>query len=254
MKKSLLLSLILLSGVLLAACDNKSDENVVENWEPTESVVETQDKNATNDASENKIEEENIVENQESVENTAKNKESNDTVDVEECKNAVQKYLDEADKEWNWKEVKAWDNITVDYIWRLEDGTVFDTSVESVAKACGKYITWRNYTEWLPFEVWALQMIKWFDEWVVWMKIWQTKTVQFWPEDWYGEYDEESVITVSVDQFWDISQLNEWDTVDLWLGMPVKIKKITDEEIIFDFNHELAWKSLIFDITLKSIN
>ena len=119
MKKSLLVNLILLSWVLLAACNNNSDENVVQNWEPTENIIETQDKNVTNDVSENTTEE-NVVENQEAA----------DIVDIEECKNAVQKYLDEADKEWNWEEVKAWNNITVDYIWRLEDGTVFDTSVE----------------------------------------------------------------------------------------------------------------------------
>jgi FKBP-type peptidyl-prolyl cis-trans isomerase 2 len=98
------------------------------------------------------------------------------------------------------------------------------------------------------------QMVKWFDEWVIWMRLWQTKTVQFWPEKWYGEYDKEAVVTAPITQFWDISQFNEWDTVDLWLGMPAKILKITDKEITFDFNSELAWKNLIFDITVKSIN
>ena len=172
----------------------------------------------------------------------------------QKCEKAIQKYLDWVDKKWSWKEVKEWDNIVVDYIWRLEDGTVFDTSIQFIAEACGKYITWRNYTEWLSFEVLAWQVVKWFDEWVVWMKVWQTKTIQFWPEDWYGEYDKESIITVPVTQFWDISQLKEWDVVDLWMGMSARILKIVDEEILFDFNHELAWKNLIFDITLKAIN
>ena len=242
MKKSLLLSLVLLSGVLLAACGNKSDENVVQNWEPTENVIETQDKNTTNDVSENTTEE-NAVENQEAT----------DIVDIEECKNVVQKYLDEPNKEWNWEEVKTWNNITVDYIWRLEDGTIFDTSVESVAKACGKYTVGRDYTEWLTFDVWAGKMIKWFDEWVVWMKVWQTKTVQFWPEEWYGEYDENLLITISLEELWDITWLSEWDRVNLW-GYPVTVIKITDKEVIFDMNSELAGKNLIFDITLKSIN
>ena len=139
MKKSLLVSLILLSGILLTACGKKSEENV-ENSDIPEVTVN------------------------------------------EECQKAVQEYLDGADKKWLWEEVKAWDNITVDYIWRLEDGTVFDTSIESVAKEYWKYNENRNYEEWLTFQVWAWQMIKWFDEWVIWMKVWQTKTVQFWPE------------------------------------------------------------------------
>ena len=95
--------------------------------------------------------------------------------------------------------VKNGDNITVDYIWRLEDGTVFDTSIESVAKENWKYNEARDYTEWL------------------------------------------------------ISGLSEWDTVFLW-NWYAKVSKITDKEITFDFNHELAGKNLIFDITLKSIN
>jgi FKBP-type peptidyl-prolyl cis-trans isomerase 2 len=38
------------------------------------------------------------------------------------------------------------------------------------------------------------------------------------------------------------------------MGYPAKIVKITDKEITFDMNSELAGKDLIFDITLKSIN
>ena len=153
-----------------------------------------------------------------------------------------------------WEPVKDWDNVTVDYIWRLKDGTVFDTSIESVARENWKYTEYRDYTEWLTFEVWAWQMIKWFDKWVLWMKVWQTKTVQFWPEEGYGEYDESLVMTAPIDEVGDVSQLSEWDTVYLWWGYPAKVKKITDKEVTFDMNHELAGKNLIFDITLKSIN
>ena len=211
MKKSLLLSLILVSGILLAACGNK-DEEPTQNTEPTE-IVEAND-----------------------------------------CQKAVQKYLDWADKKWSWEEVKSWDNITVDYIWRLEDGTVFDTSIQSIAEACGTYSEGRDYTEGLSFQALAGQMVKWFDNGVIWMKIWQTKTVQFWPEEWYGEYDESLVITAPINEVGDISQFSEWDTVYLWMGYPAKIIKITDKDVTFDMNHELAGKSLIFDITLKSVN
>jgi FKBP-type peptidyl-prolyl cis-trans isomerase 2 len=38
------------------------------------------------------------------------------------------------------------------------------------------------------------------------------------------------------------------------MGYPAKIVKITDKEVTFDMNHELAGKDLIFDITVKSIN
>ena len=166
----------------------------------------------------------------------------------------IQKYLNESDKEWNWIEIKKWDNIVVDYIWRLEDGTVFDTSIKSIAEACGKYTEWRDYTSWLSFEVWAWQMIKWFDNWVIWMKVWQTKTVKFWPDEWYWQRNEQYVMTYSAQEVWDLSQFKEWQTIYLWIWVAAKIIKVTDKEVVLDLNHELAWKDLIFDITIKSIN
>ena len=216
MKKTLLVSLILLSWILLTACGKKSQENVVE---PEETIQQPEV-----------------------------------TVEVKNCEEAVQKYLDWSDKEWKGEEIKEWDNIVVDYIWRLEDWTVFDTSIESIAKECGVYSEGRDYTQWLSFEVWARQMITWFDNWVVWMKLWQTKTVGFWPEDWYWKYDESGVITMSASDIWDLSQFVEWEYIDLWMWMSAKIVKVTDKDMTIDLNHELAGKNLIFDITIKSIN
>ena len=166
----------------------------------------------------------------------------------------IEKYLNESDKEWSWVEVKKWDNITVDYIWRLEDWTVFDTSIESIAKACGKYNEGRDYSEWLSFEVWAWQMIKWFDKWVVGMKVWQTKTVKFWHEEWYGQRNEQYVMTYTVDEVWDLSKFTEGQRVYLWIWAAALITKVTDKSVTLDLNHELAGKDLIFDITIKSIN
>lgn len=208
MRKSLFVSLILLSGILLTACGNKSEENT-ETENPTTPVV------------------------------------------TEECKKAVEEYISWSDKQWEWDEVKAGDNIVVDYIWRLEDGTVFDTSIKSVAEACEIYNEGRNYNEGLSFEAWAGQMVKWFDNGVIWMKLWQTKTVQFGPEEWYGEYDESAVMTIWEKEFWDLSQFAEGDYVSLGMGFAAKVLKVTDKDITLDLNHELAGKNLIFDITLK---
>ena len=166
----------------------------------------------------------------------------------------IQNYLNESDKEWQWDEVKKWDNIVVDYIWRLEDWTVFDTSIQSIAEACGVYSENRDYTQGLSFEAWAWQMIKWFDDWVVGMKVWQTKTVKFWPEKWYGQRNEQYVMTYTVDEVWDLSRFTEGQRVYLWIWAAALITKVTDKSVTLDLNHELAGKNLIFDITIKSIN
>ena len=210
MKKSLLVSLILLSGVLLTACWKKAEE-AVENAEPTE-VVEAVD-----------------------------------------CNTAVEKYLKWSSERGKWGEIKSWDNIVVDYIWRLEDGTVFDTSIKTIAEACWSYNANRDYTEWLSFQAGAGQMIKWFDNAVIWMKEWQTKTVKFGPEEWYGEHSDEYVITYTKDEIGDLSVYNVWDYFQPNEYVVGEIKEITDKEMVVDFNHELAWKDLIFDITIKNI-
>lgn len=208
MKKSLFVSLILLSGILLTACGNKSEEKT-ETENPTTPVV------------------------------------------TEECKKAVEEYLAWSDKQWEWNEIKAGDNIVVDYIWRLEDGTVFDTSIKSVAEACEMYDNDRDYTQWLSFQAGAGQMVKWFDNGVIWMKVWQTKTVQFGPEEWYGEYDKSKVEKYTSNEVWDLSQYEVWmymqkNYYEIWV-----ITSITDKEMVVDFNHQLAGKTLIFDITIK---
>ena len=215
MKKTILISLVLFCALLLVACGKKS-ENVLEN-------------NSSD-----------IL--------------SSDTATIIDCQAVIQKYLENSNKDGQWEEIKVWDNIVVDYIWRLEDGTVFDTSIQSIAEACGKYTEWRDYTSWLSFEVWAWQMIKWFDNWVIWMNVWQTKTVKFWPDEWYWQRSSEYMISYTKDEIGDFSVYNIWDYFQPNPFAYGIITNITDKEMVVDFNHELAWKDLIFDITIKSIN
>jgi FKBP-type peptidyl-prolyl cis-trans isomerase 2 len=82
------------------------------------------------------------------------------------------------------------DTVSVNYIGRLDDGTVFDTSYEEVAEREGIYSPVRTY-EPLTFEVGAGQMIKGFNDIVIGMKVDETKTVVIAPADAYGEWDPE---------------------------------------------------------------
>lgn len=176
-----------------------------------------------------------------------------DSNDGNMCNNAVKQYLAEADFKWQWQSVQKWDSIVVDYIGRLADGTVFDTSVESVARGCDKYSEGRDYNAWLAFEVWAGQMIAGFDRGVEWMKIWQTKTIEIAAKDAYWERDESLVVEINKSDLQNPEQYEEWQTLYTPYGQAVKVHKVTKDKIFIDTNHELAGKTLIFDITIKEI-
>jgi len=144
--------------------------------------------------------------------------------------------------------------VTVHYIGRLDDETVFDTSVEEIAKACGKYMSGRNYNEGLAFEVGAGQMIAGFDKGVEGMTIGQTKTIHIEAKDAYGEWSEANLIKVPRAQIPNADQLEKGMKVYASNGQPFTVYEVTDKEITLDANHELAGKKLIFDITVQSIN
>ncbi len=84
--------------------------------------------------------------------------------------------------------VSAGNTVAVMYTGTLENGTIFDTSDEEVAKKAGIYNPQRPY-EPLEFVVGAGQMIKGFDEGVRGMKIGEKKKFILTPDQAYGTYD-----------------------------------------------------------------
>lgn len=154
-----------------------------------------------------------------------------------------------SDKKSNLNEAKktkaivAWDNVAINYTWKLEDWTVFDSSLNP----------WRTPIE---FEVWAKEMIKGFDDWVIGMKIWEKKTLTLAPADAYWEYDETRTQDLKREELKSFE--DAWIELVVWSELPTqqwkfKIIKVEGDVITIDLNHELAWKTLIFDIEVVEI-
>ncbi len=149
--------------------------------------------------------------------------------------------------------VKEGDQVLVDYTGRLENGTVFDTSVRDVAIETGVYNPNRDYQP-IEFAVGAGQMIKGFDSGVVGMAVGEEKTLTIPPEDAYGVHREDMVQTVPVDELSAVGitpVLGEKLTTSL--GQVGAITNLTNTSVVIDFNHRLAGKTLIFDVKLVSI-
>ena len=96
-------------------------------------------------------------------------------------------------------------------------------------------------------------MIAGFDEAVVGMKVGETKTITLPPEKAYGERKEEMIFRVPLEEAGDTSSAQVGMKVMLGGMYPATITELTEKEIVFDANPELAGKTLIFDITIKSI-
>ncbi|PAV11444.1 peptidylprolyl isomerase [Methanosarcina spelaei] len=142
------------------------------------------------------------------------------------------------------------DTISVNYVGKLEDGTIFDTSVKEVAVEAGIYIQMRNY-EPLTFTIGEGQMIKGFDEGVVGMQVGEEKILTIPPEEAYGEYREEFVREIPVDAVDFTPEVGMRLATDS--GLTGTITNVNENNFVVDFNHELAGKTLIFSVKVVSV-
>ena len=127
--------------------------------------------------------------------------------------------------------------VSVDYTGTLTDGSEFDTSV-------GR--------EPLQFTVDSGQMIQGFNDAVVGMKVGETRTVTLPPEEAYQDYSADLLIEVPLDQL--PEDVTVGDELMSPLGQRVTVIEVTDGIATIDENHPLAGETLIFEITLVSID
>lgn len=96
--------------------------------------------------------------------------------------------------------IKEGDSVSLNYVGKFEDGTVFDTSIASVAKEAGKFNEGRTYE---PLTFVAKEgggVITGMWKGVIGMKVGEKKTLTIAPKDAYGEKEEiqESILSKSV--------------------------------------------------------
>lgn len=140
-------------------------------------------------------------------------------------------------------QAKKGDAVSVHYTGRLEDGSVFDSSVSRSP---------------LSFTLGDGNMIKGFDAAVYGMVIGDKKTVTIPAVEAYGERRQDMMIDIPLDQVPEHIQ----PEIGLQLTLqgqggqplPVTVVEVTEEKIVLDANHELAGRDLIFDIELVGIN
>lgn len=137
---------------------------------------------------------------------------------------------------------KKGDRVKVHYTGKLQDGTVFDSSVDR---------------EPLEFTLGDGNMIKGFDTAVLGMQKGDTVTAEIPSAEAYGEKKEDMFVEVpkaevpenikpEVGQQLQVQQANGQ-------SMPVVVADVTEDKIVLDANHPLAGKDLTFEIKLVEI-
>jgi peptidylprolyl isomerase len=141
--------------------------------------------------------------------------------------------------------------VSVNYIGKFEDGKVFDTSIVSVAKKAWIYQTSRMYTP-LSFVVWENAVIKWFEDAIRTMTVGTTKIVTIEPKDAYWDVDLKKEENLPLSSFTDAKITPKiWERYTInWTV--VIVKRINWNTVVIDGNNPMAWKKLIFTITLVS--
>lgn len=138
---------------------------------------------------------------------------------------------------------KDGDTVSVHYTGTLENGAQFDSSYDR--------------GEPLTFTLGIGQMIPGFEDAVRGMKVGEVKTVTLPPEEAYGEYNADLVVTLNRDQFPEDMELTIGKRISLQntagQQFTATIVEIGESMVTVDANNELVGETLIFEIELVSI-
>jgi len=138
---------------------------------------------------------------------------------------------------------KKGDTVQVEYVGKLEDGTVFDSS--------------EHHGKPLEFTIGNGQVIEAFENAFIGMNTGDEKEIKIPPNEAYGEYDPNLVKALPKDCFppdQDI-QPGMMFSMNLQNGhkILVRITKVEESTITVDLNPPLAGKTLVFNIKLVGI-
>jgi peptidylprolyl isomerase len=132
-------------------------------------------------------------------------------------------------------------SVTVHYTGRLEDGTVFDSSLNEGREPLRAILGQGN-------------LIPGFEKGILDANVGDKVTVEIEPSDAYGEYLDGLVTTLERSRFPEGINIGDVLQSESERGvMVVTVTNITEEGVTIDANHPMAGKKLIFDIEILNV-
>jgi FKBP-type peptidyl-prolyl cis-trans isomerase 2 len=142
----------------------------------------------------------------------------------------------------NMAQVKNGDTVKVHYTGKLQDGTVFDSSVERDP---------------MQFTIGEGRVIPGFEDSVIGMNPGDSKTIEVSPDKAYGSYRDEMVITLGRNHFPEHLDLQVDQQLQIFRedgqAFIVRVTGVSESTVTLDANHPLAGRDLTFEIQLIEI-
>ncbi|MFW5919600.1 MAG: FKBP-type peptidyl-prolyl cis-trans isomerase [Halanaeroarchaeum sp.] len=153
--------------------------------------------------------------------------------------------------------ISAGDTVTMEYTGRRTDGSVFDTSRESVAEESG--LAERNPDrEYGPItvQIGEGQLIEGLEAALFGLEEGDEVTVEVPPEEGYGQPSEDQIVEEDPEEFAQMvgEEPTEGTYVETREGAFGEIVEVAEEAVRIDFNHELAGETLEFDVEVVEVH
>lgn len=152
-------------------------------------------------------------------------------------------------------QAKKGDRVSIHFIGRLEDGTVFDTTRDDTINETDDHSIEPGPVE---LRIGDNEFFTQIEEGLIGMSVGEKKSVAIPADDAFGSYDEENIFTMSRDQIPDdfipeVGQELELMAEDSDESEVVTVLAVTDTEVTFDANHPFTGQALCYEIELLAI-
>ncbi|NJE26339.1 peptidylprolyl isomerase [Thermococcus sp. MV5] len=148
--------------------------------------------------------------------------------------------------------VEKGDFVVFNYIGKFENGEIFDTTYENIAKEAGIYTEDRTYGP-LGANVGVGELISGMDEGLIGMEVGEKKTITIPPEKGYGMPRDDLIVDVPTSEF-EKAGIEPIEGAYIMTDSGIaRITAVGEENVTLDFNHPLAGKTLIFEVEVVDI-
>ncbi|MFB6256566.1 MAG: peptidylprolyl isomerase [Haloplanus sp.] len=152
--------------------------------------------------------------------------------------------------------INTGDTVTIEYTGRLDDGSVFDTTDESVAEEAG-LLDEQPEREFEPLavEVGEGNLIEGMEEGLLGLEAGDSETLTIPPEKAYGEASDDQTREFERGRFEEMvgQDAAEGMQVQAQGGSSGTVTTVSDDAVVVSFQHPLAGEALTFEVDVLSV-